>query len=210
MPGTFVGTGIGRKYIVEVLPMNKIHLSRIFKILMVGIFVLINHSAFAQPQPPRRLTPEEKKMYAEKRQKQAAQNHEQMLQHLKKTDPSQYEQFKAQQDRQKKTDQILNDFKKKKIPLSLAKTSLYPLAEADAKNDLATLDSRIKELQQKIEELKAKKINPSADDLALAQKRLQLLLDIKSTPKKLIDFRVDNLLGQIVPPKKDLLGETYP
>jgi len=190
--------------------MNKIHLSRMLIIFVVGIFVLNNPFAFAQPQPPRRLTPEEKKMYAEKRQKQAAQKHEQMIQHLKKVDPTQYEQLKAQQDRQKKTEQILNDFKKKKIPLSQAKVSLHPLIEAHTKSDLDSLDTRIKELQQRIEKLKARKINPSADDLALAQKRLQLLLDIKSNPQKLIDFRVDNLLGQIVPPQEDLLEATYP
>ena len=96
------------------------------------------------------------------------------------------------------------------MALSQAKTSLYPLIEAHAKGDLDSLDTRIKELNKKIEELKARKIKPSVDELSLAQKRLQLLFDIKSTPKKLIDFRVDNLLGQIVPPKKDLLGETYP
>ena len=182
--------------------------NKILIILLIGMTVSINSPVFAQPAS--RMSHEQRRVESEKRTKEDAQLHEEMLQYLKTVDPAQYEIYKTQYEQQKKIDQIFADFQKKKINLNQAKSSLYPLIEAAAEKDLHSLDTRIIELNKKIEELKARKINPSADEIAIAQKRLKLLAEIKSNPKKLIDFRVDNLLGKIVPPQKDLLGGTYP
>jgi len=188
--------------------MNNITIKFLILGVFLGIGTLFTSSLYAQPT--REKTPEQIRREIDKRTQKAVKRHEEMLKYLKKVDPEQYKQYNAQYERQKKIDQIYNDFQKKKISLDQAKTSLYPLIEAHAQNDLATLDKRIQELKNKIEQLKTRKISPSGDELTAAKARLQLLADIKSNPKKLIDFRIDSLLRQINPPQKDLLGAENP
>lgn len=188
-------------------------------LLATGVTLLTCFSAqAAKPKPAsaRQMTLQEHQKMAEKRKKQLTKKHEMMLNHLKKKDPARYEQFKAHHDRQQRIDKLVTDLRNKRISNTEARKSLLPLIAEHSQGDLGSLDERITTLTKTLNDLKAqlsKKSVAKADfssQIAQAEARLQLLQEIKSNPKKLTEFRVDNLLGNIKPRQKDLLGRTFP
>ncbi|TRZ95800.1 hypothetical protein D4R78_02315 [bacterium] len=105
------------------------------------------------------------------------QQQEKELESLKQTNPKLYQEKKDALERQKQISAIATSFRQGKLSMTKTKNQLLPLLKQDLQDFINRLDSQIKILESRIEELKKTKSNPDS----LLQERLNQLLGQSKT-----------------------------
>ena len=146
-----------------------------YRILVMSlVWLFFSGIIFAQQPPVPAQMKDMEKMQQEMQKRQQGES-----ERLKKENPQLYQQVENQQ----KINSIVSSFHAGKISASQAESQLYPLIQQDIKTEMGGLESRIKNLE----------------------KKLEFLRRAKSNPDLLIKRRIDLMLGRIAPGAEDMI-----
>ena len=96
------------------------------------------------------------------------------LEKLKQSDPKMYQKMLRSKEVSTNIQKIIASYRRKELSLEQAKKKLYPFVEKNLKDRLDNIDTKIAELEQKLENLKKAR----SDSSPMIEKEIEMILGI--------------------------------